>query len=115
MRARSGRSCQEVTPRVSSLAEELALTASSTDDPVQPYHQPEGSEQAGVVTQAAFLAMFSHPGRTSPTKRGVALNEVFLCHVMPLPADNVDFTLINDGQVFPSKLLDRGHPGAAVW
>jgi hypothetical protein len=61
-----------------------------------PYKYPDDADQAGVITQAAFLSMFSHPGRTSPTKRGVAVHEVFLCHVMPLPADNVDFTLIND-------------------
>ena len=60
------------------------------------YRYADDAEQAGVVTQVSFLSMFSHPGRTSPTKRGVALHEVFLCHVMPLPADNVDFTLIND-------------------
>ena len=61
-----------------------------------PYRYPDDADQAGVISQAAFLSMFSHPGRTSPTKRGVAVHEVFLCHVMPLPADNVDFTLIND-------------------
>jgi hypothetical protein len=60
------------------------------------YRYPDNAEQAGIITQVAFLSMFSHPGRSSPTKRGVALQEVFMCRTMPLPADNVDFTLIND-------------------
>lgn len=67
-----------------------------TNSDWQTYTYPADADQAGVVTQVAFMSMFSHPGRTSPTKRGVALHEVFLCQEMPLPADNVDFTLIND-------------------
>ena len=32
---------------------------------------------------------------TSPTKRGVALNEIFLCQETPQPPGNVDFTAVN--------------------
>ena len=49
------------------------------------YTVPADHDSAGVITQATFLALFSHPGRTSPTKRGVALNEIFLCSPTPTP------------------------------
>jgi len=60
------------------------------------YTYPEGADHAGVLTQVTFLAMFSHPGRSSPTLRGVALNEIFLCMETPLPPANVDFSIVND-------------------
>jgi len=40
--------------------------------------------------------MFSHPGRSSPTKRGVALMDILLCSPTPLPPDDVDFSLVNN-------------------
>src|SRR5262249_28544728 len=36
------------------------------------------------------------PGRSSPTKRGVALNEIFLCLPTPTPPNDVDFSVVND-------------------
>ena len=41
-------------------------------------------------------SMFSHPGRSSPTKRGVALMDIFLCEPTPTPPANVDFSIVND-------------------
>lgn len=61
-----------------------------------PYTFPQDSGRAGLQTQILFLAMFSHPGRSSPTLRGVGLNEVFLCEETPLPPADVDFSIIND-------------------
>lgn len=52
--------------------------------------------RSGIVTQVSMLAMFSHPGRSSPTKRGVALTEILLCEPTPNPPANVDFSVIND-------------------
>ena len=52
--------------------------------------------RSGVLTQASMLAMFSHPGRSSPTKRGVALMDIFLCEPTPAPPANVDFSAVND-------------------
>ena len=49
-----------------------------------------------MLTQASMLAMFSHPGRSSPTKRGVALMDIFLCEPTPTPPANVDFSAVND-------------------
>jgi hypothetical protein len=61
-----------------------------------PHTFEEGSERAGVLTQLTFLAVFSHPGRSSPTKRGVAINEIFQCIPTPTPPANVDFSIVND-------------------
>jgi hypothetical protein len=43
-----------------------------------------------------MLAMFSHPGRSSPTERGVAVMDIFLCEPTPTPPANVDFSVVND-------------------
>jgi hypothetical protein len=60
------------------------------------YEVPAGEEAAGLLTQPTFLSLFSHPGRTSPTKRGVALNEIFLCSPTPPPPPDVDFSKVQD-------------------
>ena len=51
---------------------------------------------AASLTQVSMLSMFSHPGRSSPTKRGVALMDIFLCEPTPTPPNNVDFSVVND-------------------
>jgi hypothetical protein len=61
-----------------------------------PYEFDENSGRSGIVTQAAMLGMFSHPGRSSPTKRGVALMDIFLCEPTPTPPASVDFSIVND-------------------
>jgi len=60
------------------------------------YKVPDDVDQAGVVTQVTFLSLFSHAGRSSPTLRGVGVNEVFLCQETPSPPANVDFSIVND-------------------
>ena len=60
------------------------------------YEFPADAGRSGVLTQASMLAMFSHPGRSSPTKRGVALMDIFLCEPTPTPPANVDFSAVND-------------------
>ncbi len=60
-----------------------------------PYTFKETSGRAGVLTQVSFLSLFSHPAQSSPTKRGVALNEIFLCQAIPTPPADVDFTAVN--------------------
>ena len=54
------------------------------------------SGRSGILTQISMLSMFSHPGRSSPTKRGVALNEIFLCLPTPEAPNDVDFSVVND-------------------
>jgi hypothetical protein len=57
---------------------------------------PAESGRSGLLTQISMLSMFSHPGRSSPTKRGVALLDIFLCSPTPEPPNDVDFTAVND-------------------
>ena len=61
-----------------------------------PYEFHESDGRSGIVTQVSMLSMFSHPGRSSPTKRGVALMDIFLCEPTPTPPANVDFSIVND-------------------
>jgi hypothetical protein len=61
-----------------------------------PYEFPEGSPRAGLLTQVSFLAAHAHPARSSVTRRGKALRELFLCQVVPSPPPNVDFSKLDD-------------------
>jgi hypothetical protein len=67
-----------------------------TDGGWQPYEYPENDPRAGIVSQIAFVALHSHPGRSSPTLRGKAIREVLLCQKVPTPPANVNFTLVQD-------------------
>lgn len=62
----------------------------------QPYEFPEGDPRAGLLTQLSFVAMHSHPGRTSPTLRGRAVREIFMCQRVPDPPGNVNFEVVQD-------------------
>ncbi len=57
---------------------------------------PENDPRAGILTHASFVALHSHPGRTSPTLRGKALREILLCQRVPDPPGNVNFTVVQD-------------------
>lgn len=59
-----------------------------------PYELPEQRFNAGILTHVSFLALHSHPGKSSPTLRGKALRENILCQKVPPPPGNVDFTLV---------------------
>lgn len=61
-----------------------------------PYEFPEGDPRAGLITQVSFNALYSHPGRSSPTLRGRAMRELLLCQKVPDPPGDVDFSLFND-------------------
>jgi hypothetical protein len=56
----------------------------------------EAEGRAGILSRIAFLALFSHPGDSSPTKRGVAILEMLKCEPTPEPPANVDFSIVND-------------------
>ena len=60
-----------------------------------PYEFREEDGRSGILTDVSMLSMFSHPGRSSPTKRGVALMDIFLCEPTPTPPANVDFSIVN--------------------
>ncbi len=57
---------------------------------------PEGDQRMGILTQVAFTAFHSPPGRGSPTLRGKALREMVLCQKVPAPPADVKFNLVND-------------------
>ena len=60
------------------------------------YEFPQESARSGLLTQVSFLAAHSHAVRSSPTLRGKALRELFLCQKVPPPPPNVDFSLLED-------------------
>ena len=61
-----------------------------------PYTFPATSPRIGILAQISFLAVHSHPGRSSPTLRGKALRELLLCQKVPSPPPNVDFSIVED-------------------
>ena len=61
-----------------------------------PYEFPSDSPRAGILSQVSFLAVHSHPGRSSATLRGKALREILLCQKVPSPPPNVDFSIVED-------------------
>lgn len=62
---------------------------------------PDNSERAGIQSHIAFLSLHAHPGRSSPTLRGMAIREVFLCQEVPDPPPDVDFSAIDDPEGNP--------------
>jgi hypothetical protein len=60
------------------------------------YEFPDSDPRAGLLTQISLLALYSHPGRTSPTLRGKAVREVFMCEEIPAPPANVNFSVVQD-------------------
>jgi hypothetical protein len=57
-----------------------------------PYEVPDGDPRVGILTQVGFLSAHAHPGRSSATRRGKALREIFMCQRVPDPPPNVDFS-----------------------
>ena len=57
---------------------------------------PDGDPHAGIQTEVSFLALHSHPGRSSSTLRGKAVREILLCQQVPTPPANVNFAIVQD-------------------
>jgi hypothetical protein len=77
---------------------------------------PEKSERAGVLTQVTFLSLFAHPGSSSPTIRGVKLNEIFTCVAIPQPPPDVDFSKVQalEKGTVRTRLIDHmTNPGCS--
>lgn len=53
---------------------------------------PADSGHSGILTNVSFLALYSHPGRSSPTLRGKAIREIFMCQKVPDPPPDVNFS-----------------------
>jgi len=73
-----------------------ALYGTPTGNGWVPYEFPEQGIRRGLLTQVSFLAAHSHAVRSSPTLRGKALRELFLCQKVPPPPPNVDFSALED-------------------
>jgi len=74
-----------------------------------PYTFAPSSERFGILTQISFLSLFSHPGTSSPTKRGIKVNEIFKCEPTPNPPADVDFSKVKDSTngTIRGRLLDH--------
>lgn len=68
----------------------------------EPYEFAEDDPRLGIQAQLSFLALNSHPGRSSPTLRGKAVRNMLLCQQVPDPPPDVDFSGFNDPNS-PSK------------
>ncbi len=75
------------------LASVYQVPYASADD-WAPYTFAESSERSGILSQISFLALFSHPGSSSPTKRGVGMYEIFMAESTPDPPADVDFSSV---------------------
>lgn len=74
----------------------------------------EDNERSGVLTQVTFLSLFSHPGASSPTVRGVKLYDIFLCIALPQPPPDVDFSkvqAVENGTVRSRLIEHKTNPG----
>ncbi|MBD25250.1 MAG: hypothetical protein CMG46_09625 [Candidatus Marinimicrobia bacterium] len=85
-----------LTPLLGSMYRVPVMVPDGLPDAWVPYTFDEGSQQAGIITQASFVALHSHPGRSSPTLRGMALREVLMCQIVPDPPGAVNFDIIQD-------------------
>ncbi|MEE2830567.1 MAG: DUF1592 domain-containing protein [Myxococcota bacterium] len=54
---------------------------------------PVDSPRRGLLGQASFLALHSHPVSTSPTLRGLFVREVLLCQPMEPPLADIDTSI----------------------
>ncbi len=71
-------------------------TSRPTGNAWVPYEFPEEDPRAGLIMQVGFSALASHPGRSSPTLRGMAIREALLCQQVPAPPGDVDFSQFED-------------------
>ena len=63
----------------------------------------------------SFLSLFSHPGTSSPTSRGIKIHEIFMCEPTPDPPADVDFSKVQDSTkgTVRGRLLDHMENTAA--
>ena len=62
----------------------------------EPFEFPAGDPRIGLQSLVGFVALYSHPGRSSATLRGKAIREILMCQKVPDPPAAVDFTLVSD-------------------
>ncbi len=87
------------TTRRSFMSMPLAVVyGTATGEGWAPYEFPADGPRVGLLTHVSFLAANSHSVRSSPTLRGKALRERFLCQVVPAPPPNVDFSALEEAE-----------------
>lgn len=75
-----------------------------------PFEFDDDSPRIGLLTHVSFLAANSHSVRSSPTLRGKALRELFLCQHVPEPPPDVDFAgLVEDENALTARARLRVH------
>ncbi len=72
------------------------MQVTAPDGVWQAVELPADDSRAGLQSQPGFLALYSHPGRGSPTLRGKAVRTMLLCQKVPDPPSDVDFSQFND-------------------
>jgi hypothetical protein len=88
-----------MTTRSSFMSPALAVVYGVPAPPGWVAHEfPADGPRRGLLTQVSFLAAHSHAVRSSPTLRGKALREVFLCQSVPPPPPNVDFSALEENE-----------------
>lgn len=85
-----------LTPLLGAVYKLPVTTPDDLPDAWVHYDYPKDADQAGILTEASFVALHSQPGRSSPTVRGRALREILLCQKVPDPPGNVNFALVQD-------------------
>ena len=75
-----------------------ALYGTAAADGWTPYEFDDDSPRIGLLTHVSFLAANSHAVRSSPTLRGKALRERFLCQKVPDPPPDVDFSTLEENE-----------------
>ncbi len=85
-----------LTPLLASIYKVQATFPEGVQDPWVAFEYPKDAPQAGILTQASFVGLHSHPGRSSATIRGKALRTTLLCQKVPDPPGNVNFNLVQD-------------------
>jgi hypothetical protein len=71
------------------------------------YEFAKDDPRAGIQTLLSFVALHSHPGKSSPTLRGKAVRELLLCQKVPDPPGDVDFSQFNDPNSPAKTARDR--------
>jgi transcriptional regulator with XRE-family HTH domain len=86
----------------------VPVTGAGEDGWVEHTFAPE-EQRAGILTLAGFLMLdVTHEVRSSPTTRGKAIREVFLCQRVPDPPGDVDFAAVqNTEDVVHATARDR--------
>lgn len=74
------------------LAEHYGMSAPGSSTLVKT-SWPASQKRAGMLGQGAFLARFSHPSETSPTRRGIFVRTILLCEQMDPPPPSANPTL----------------------